>query len=166
MKKFAAGQVGAVIEISGGLFAIVDEADTNLLRKHSWRPRVKETGATYAVSTAWVNGVRTTVYMHRLIMGAACGQIVDHIDGNPLNNLRSNLRFATLAQNQWNRRRGIANRSGFKGVSWDAGEGLWRAQIRVDGKSFFLGRFSEAKKAAEAYSRAARMHHGEFMRLE
>lgn len=91
---------------------------------------------------------------------------VDHIDGNPLNNAISNLRLATNAQNGRNRGANLTNKSGWKGVSWDAARKKWRAQIGVDGKVVPLGRFDDIKEAAEAYIFAALEFHGEYARLE
>src|ERR1043165_3940616 len=87
-------------------------------------------------------------------------ELVDHIDGNGLNNRRSNLRLATYAQSSMNRGRNIKNSSGYKGV--DLKDGKWRAEIQVSRKKVYLGRFSTPEEAYAAYCEAAKKYHGEF----
>lgn len=80
---------------------------------------------------------------------------IDHDDGDGLNNRISNLRDGTRSQNQRNQRPGKRNRSGFVGVSWDESSNKWMAQIRVDGKIAFQGRFRRLKDAVHARRAAA-----------
>lgn len=112
---------------------------------------------------------RRRVAMHRLVVEAPPGEHVDHIDGNGLNNQRSNLRACTLAQNLRNGRwRDTPGRtSQFKGV-WRIRGGCrrcWRAAITVDRARRNLGTFATEEAAARAYDAAARVLHGEFARL-
>jgi hypothetical protein len=95
---------------------------------------------------------------------AAKGYVVEHRDRDPLNNRWSNLRLATQAQNTCNTRKRSDNRSGFKGVSFAQWANRYRATIYVGRKQRHLGYFDTAKKAARAYARAARKHHGSFAR--
>ncbi len=98
--------------------------------------------------------------MHQLLLPDAT--IADHIDGDGLNNRRSNLRPASEAQNAAHARKGKNNTSGFKGVDQNGGRSSWRARILVNGKSLYLGRFSTKEEAARAYDAAALVHFGEF----
>lgn len=91
---------------------------------------------------------------------------IDHIDGDPSNNRWANLREATPAQNAWNTGRASNNTSGHKGVGWFKQYGMWRAMIRKDGKTHFLGHFHSKEEAIAAYQKAAKELHGEFARLE
>lgn len=91
---------------------------------------------------------------------------IDHIDGNGLNCRRDNLRLATHAQNQQNKKRRRDNRSGYKGVRYIARRNKWEARIRANGKAIFLGVFDTPETAHEAYVKAARELYGEFMRSE
>ena len=101
--------------------------------------------------------------LHRLIMKAQKGQEIDHKDGNPLNNLISNLRIATRAQNQQNRKLHKNNTSGFKGVVKTPFG--WRAQLRINGKLKYFGHYTTKEVAALAYNEASKNHFGQYGRL-
>lgn len=111
---------------------------------------------------------RMTILLHRVILERMIGrtltstEFTDHIDGNPLNNRRENLRIATSAENQHNRSKPRNNKSGYKGVTWQSAVGKWRAQIKVNGKAIYLGLFTTPEAAHEAYCIAARELHGKF----
>jgi len=99
-------------------------------------------------------------------MSAENGNFVDHIDGNGLNNQRSNLRFCTFAQNVRNQGARKDTTSGVRGVSWDMRAGKWKAEIWLDGKNKFLGYF-DSKALAIAVRNDASIHHfGEFARVQ
>lgn len=104
------------------------------------------------------------IYMHRVIMSAPKGVLVDHINGNGLDNRRENLRLCTHAQNLQNQKRKKNNTSGIKGVSWCSKSRKWDARIRLNMKQFYLGKFSSKEDAANAYAQAALKYHGEFAR--
>lgn len=119
----------------------------------------------------WGVGLFGRVYMvHRVIwelhnpeLGASK---VDHIDGNPSNNVLSNLRPATTSENAMNKRKSCRSISGYKGVSWKTERSRWRAsiEINVDGKrrSMHVGYFKEAIDAARAYDAKAIELFGKF----
>lgn len=90
--------------------------------------------------------------------------LVDHIDGNGLNNRRSNLRPATASQNNANSRARLGL-SGYRGVALHKPTGLWRAYVQVGGKTKSCGYFRDVIEAAKARDKAAREAHGEFARL-
>lgn len=104
-------------------------------------------------------------YMHRFIMDAKPGQIIDHRDGDTLNNTKANLRIATAQQNAFNRRRRRDSSSRFKGVmrSRDSDK-KWRALIRHNGRTRHLGVFPTEKAAAYAHDLAVLALRGEFAR--
>lgn len=102
--------------------------------------------------------------MHRAILRPAYGSEVDHVNGNGLDNRRDNLRACVRTQNNGNRRLSGLNASGYRGVSWDARNDRWRADIRAFGVARNLGRFTDAAQAARAYDAAARDMFGEFAR--
>ena len=100
--------------------------------------------------------------MHRFLLGLAMGdrRMVDHIDGDGLNNRRENLRVCTASQNAGNSVLPCDNRSGFKGVL--PRRLRWRAEIKIARRSIFLGSFDSPDEAAHAYDAAAREFYGDF----
>ena len=104
------------------------------------------------------------VRIHRIIMEAPKGSHVDHINGDKLDNRKSNLRICTAQQNGANSRIGKNNTSGYKGVTWNKRRKLWQAQIMVARKNINLGVFSDPKEAHAAYVSAANDNFGEFAR--
>ncbi|OLE10689.1 MAG: hypothetical protein AUG89_11540 [Acidobacteria bacterium 13_1_20CM_4_56_7] len=99
--------------------------------------------------------------MHNLVSGIPIG--VDHVDGNPLNNQRANLRQANRYQNGQNRKV-QKHSSRFKGVSFWKSVGKWVASINVNGKKRHLGYFKDETDAAKRYDRAAELNFGVFAR--
>lgn len=100
-------------------------------------------------------------YLHREIMKPPPELVVDHINGNGLDNRKKNLRICTQAQNVRNR---APIKGRYKGVS-SRGGGVWRARITVDGRMIYLGDHLSEIAAAKAYDQAAIRFHGEFARL-
>jgi len=153
----------AEIALTQGQVAIVDAADFEWLSQWKWQPVIRAGGNCY-VSRMFQqdDGTRVRISMHRLIMGATKGQVVDHIDHNPLNNTRANLRICTHAENRRNRKPNVNGASKYLGVYWLKSHRKWRAQIRVDKRIKHLGLFACETAAAKAYDAAARTYHGEF----
>jgi hypothetical protein len=109
---------------------------------------------------------RIKLSMHRVVMGEIpLGYEVDHINGNKVDNRKSNLRICTKMQNYRNRGKTKANTSGFKGVSWHKRIKKWVVQIHIDGKNKSLGYFIDPYEGYLAYCEAAIKHHGEFANL-
>ena len=108
-------------------------------------------------------------FAHRIIWEMFKGEIpegktIDHKDLNRANNRISNLRLCDQYQNNMNKTKTIANKSGYKGVSFHKQKKKWVAKIGVKGKSKFLGFFDSPEEAAEAYKQRAIELYGEFAR--
>lgn len=149
---------------------ILDEDDKDLegiVRLHSSR-----VGCQYLVVRGRKRGSRVA-YVHRIVLSRKIGRPLrtgeqaDHIDGNKLNNRRSNLRVASHGENQRNRSAPQKNNrsSKYKGVCWDKINGLWLVQLNSNGVHHFGGRFSDEDQAALSYDALALKYHGEFASL-
>lgn len=153
------GEAVARLALPSGHTALIDEADRALVEQYRWFARVTPHNV-YVRGYKIGNGNAASVHLHRLITAAPAGMDVDHRNGHGLDNRRRNLRVSTHAQNIQNARG--SSRSGYKGVTWDAFNGKWRAKIQVDGRTRDLGRYADAWEAAQAYNAAAREAWGEF----
>jgi hypothetical protein len=105
-----------------------------------------------------------TVFLHRLLTNCPDGMVVDHINGDGLDNRLCNLRVVTIAQNNMNSRVRNDSQSGIKGAYYDKKADSYYSRIRVDGENIYLGTFKTAEEAAEAYAEASRKYHGEYGR--
>jgi hypothetical protein len=152
-----------------GRVALVDDADYELVSRHSWhvteevRGPGRRTYGPYARTGIYSpTDQRTrTLLMHVLITGIRTG--IDHANGDGLDNRRENLRPAGQNLNSANARPGLARSSRFKGVRRHQC-GRWEARIRVDDRPVYLGLFSDEEVAARAYDAAATAAWGEFAR--
>ncbi len=135
-------------------YALVDYQDGDLVANHYWHR--SSTG--YAVATVG----RKHLYMHRLILDAHHDVMVDHIDGNKLNNQRRNLRICTNSENMRNKLELKANKSGHRGVCRKKGHWKWTATIKVNTKNVHLGYFAKKEEAIAARIAAEQKYFGDF----
>ena len=151
------------IALTQGQYAIVDPDDFPRLAKHKWRIcKTKGKNVLYAErSIRLPNGKYSRILMHRCLINVTEGYVIDHINGDGLDNRKANLRLATVAQNAWNAKKRNP-RSGYKGVWFAKEKRLWRAAIVCNRKRIHLGYFSDRTTAAKAYDTAAKKYHGEF----
>lgn len=144
----------AEIGLVNGGFAVVDDESLPLMGARRWR-RKSDHGRTYVYSST-----RPQVALHRLIADPPAGMMVDHINGNGLDNRRANLRVASNSQNQANRQR--VRGAYIKGICFHRKSGKWQAQIKKDDVNFYLGLYASEEAAAHAYAKAAHRLFGEF----
>lgn len=142
---------------------IVDGEDSWRLERFDWH--IGSHG--YACRREKIDGKWAVMLLHREIMACDEGRVIDHINGNVLDNRKENLRQCSMAENLRNRKTHKNNRSGLKGIYCDRRRKVrpWCAQIRVDGKKIHLGTFAASGEAFAAYVVAARKYHGEFARF-
>lgn len=150
------------INLTQGRFALVDDDDYDELSKNSW----SYSNAGYAQRGYKVRGKCKTVLMHRQLLKAPDGIEIDHINGNRLDNRRSNLRFATRGENSFNQRKQRRQTtSRYKGVYWHKGDNAWMARIQAKGNYIYLGNFKSEQAAALAYNKAAEQYFGKYANL-
>ncbi len=112
-----------------------------------------------------LNGKRRRLSAHRLAWFMVHGElpnVIDHIDGDKLNNAIKNLRSCNQHQNMQNTGKRSDNTSGYKGVSWSKTNKKWVSLIRYDGKQVYLGVFNCPKEASEVYQSKAKELFGEY----
>lgn len=152
------------IKLTRGMVALVDDADAEWLSQWVWSAKWCQSRFYAARTAAGPAGKRLTLLMHREIMKAPQGIMVDHRDTNSLNCQRYNLRLCTNMQNQQNRAPNKRRELPYKGVTRRRGKFI--AQICVSGARIFLGSFKTAEEAYERYVNSAKHHFGEFARYE
>lgn len=138
---------------------IVDQEDQHILDAYRWRV-LEQNGYKRVLRRTHTRamGKQFNVSLAEQLIGKREGMVIDHINGNPLDNRRSNLRHCTQTQNMWNRRP-QKNRSGVKGVykiPWG-----WRAEIQVNGKRYNVDK-KNFEDAVLARKELEKKHHGEF----
>src|SRR5260221_12152321 len=175
---------GIEVPLTQGKYTLIDECDLDLVEGCKWSygnrntPNAKkhryneESG--YAKQVILIDGKPKTIRLHRVIIERILEGpipeecVIDHINGNPLDNRRENLRLATFAQNAYNSEKQGNGNNPYKGVSlcndeWRVKK--WTAQICINGEHIRLGHFHTAKEAALAYNEAAIKYQGEYAKL-
>jgi len=139
------------IELSAGKHALVDDEDYEFLNRWKWSASYQH-GIWYAQTKIMGKPIR----MHRLIMNAKSGEILDHINRNGIDNRKSNLRFITTQQNLLNRRVKRNTTSIYHGVALRKSTGKWEAYTSIFGKRKHLGFFIDEEDAAREYDKHTR----------
>ena len=137
----------------------IDSDDWNRVSKHKW----------------WIDRLgrpQTDICHKRVLLGRFItnppdDMVVDHINGDIKDNRKSNLRICTRKQNQRNRT--VLNKnstSGYRGISWDKAREKWTAQLSLNYKHIYLGRFVDINDARRVVQEAIKKYHKEFSNLK
>jgi hypothetical protein len=141
-----------------------DDQFDGFIKSKNWTI-VKRDEIFYAVSRIKENGVVKVKYLHTVLFKCPKGKIIDHRDGNGLNNKSSNIRFVSESQNLMNRGAPLSNTTGFKGVHKRRDTGKFDVRISAHGIQYYGGCFDSLIEAAKRYNELAIIHHGEFAKL-
>lgn len=145
------------IRVSENKFTLVDDEDFDWVQKHNWV-------ITKAGYVGLSNGDGSFgVLLHRAILRAKSNEIVDHKDGNKLNNQKCNIRICTKSQNQMNR--GVSKKKSIRYKGVYASGKKFTSYICMNGIVYYLGTFDNKIDAAKAYNDMATKLHGEFAKL-
>src|SRR3990167_1954504 len=138
-----------LIRLTGGKFAQVDDDDYESVSRFPWYAKRHSPGKFQAARSTYFpkTGKRETILMHRALLRVGAGLLVDHVDGDPLNNKRENLRACTRSQNKQNAVRHRNCQSKFKGVHLLRKTGKWMARITTSGRRMSLGYFADEAEA-------------------
>jgi hypothetical protein len=145
-------------------FTLIDDEDFDLLNQFQWEIT---TNNYVRAKIDYINTKEKRVYLHRFLMKPPINKFVDHIDGNPLNNQKCNLRVCTARENVINSKR-HGKYSKYKGVSYCSTEKRkkrWVAACEVNNKRITIGRYYTEKEAADAYNKKALELFGEFAKI-
>lgn len=156
------------IKLTQGQFALIDDIDFERISQYKWHAvKASNKHSWYANTNIWIKKdgkkIRYSLRMHRFLLNTPKGKVVDHINGNGLDNRRENIRICDQKNNVCN---AIAHRnsiSKYRGVSLQSGK--WKVQIQINKKKIHLGYFDSEEEAAQVYNKAAKKYHGEFARL-
>lgn len=137
-----------------GQDVLVDSEDYPLLSRLTWRLK-----SGYVMTSFSIGRKTVCIAMHRLIMRPKNGQIIDHINGNRLDNTKKNLQSTSHAHNTHSSRLNKESTGGYKGVE-KTKHNYYRARITHEGKKYGLGTYKTAELAAAAYDKAAVRFYG------
>jgi hypothetical protein len=141
------------IPLSQGKFALVDIEDYERVNRFTWHVDKKGKYASHV--TTRKKPPRRKILLHRFVLNAEKGAIIDHINGDTFDNRKSNLRIVTNRQNHQNRHH--PRTSKYPGVSWKKDRKKWQAQIQIGKDQIYLGSFKSEKEAFNAYKWACKM---------
>jgi hypothetical protein len=147
------------LPLSLGYVALVDDADWPTVCDIKWFASPRNSGAVYA----YAQPKGKTVYLHRFLLDARPEHCVDHVNRNPLDNRRSNLRVCTRGQNNANvtKSRAVSQFTGVERLR----NGRWRGVVSSNYRSYKTGRFETEIEAAHARDELATRLFGEFAYL-
>lgn len=142
------------IELTQGYEALVDDEDYEKVSQFNWNATVRTNGVYAQHNVKLSSGAWTQEYLHRFVMNAPTGTLVDHRDRNGLNCQKDNLRICNHKQNQWHR--ASNTNTGHKGITVSS-NGTYSVQFAVT--------FDTLEEAIKVYNEMATKYHGEFANL-
>lgn len=163
--------VGVGLPLTQGHIAIIDECDADLCNS-KWCAGKRRDGQIEAIRNSGTRKNTVRHILHRTIYERVINrhleswELVDHWNGNTLDNRRENLRLATFSQNAQNSKLYKTSQTGYKGVHFHKASGKWRASITHNYKEISLGYFHDPITAYKAYCDKAAELFGEFARFE
>lgn len=151
------------IPLTKGRITIIDKEDLERVSLHKWHLTTGDNKRFYAKTSLWINGKTKDIKLHRFILNLSDRfPLVDHINGDGLDNRKLNLRIATKNQNTQNSTQ--PNKHGFKGIYLHPDMGRkkrWVARIKTNGKIIRQHCFTKIE-AAKTYDKLAKKYFGEF----
>lgn len=148
-----------LLELTRGAKTVLYQCDLRFVYMYNWYYSTRGYAETNCRAT------RKNLKMHRLIMQPPTGMVIDHINSDPLDNRRDNLRICTQTENARNSKHQQRTKSGLRGVYWSNKDRKWTARINTGGKFRSLGYFNNKIDAAVAFDTAARELYGTYAKL-
>lgn len=130
------------LKLTLGKFALVEDEDFEWLNQWKWTAEQKD-----YTFYARRNSKKKKVYLHRQIIGAKKGEVVDHINRDGLDNRRKNLRIVTPTQNNYNQKIRVDNTSGYKGIWWNRQRQKWVVEIWARKQKYYFGGYKNIQEA-------------------
>lgn len=151
------------VKLTQRKYTLIDDRDFKKVNEYKWCATKGGSNIFYAVRRLTISKNKIRLfYLHHAILGKKKNKVVDHINGNSLDNRRSNLQFVTYSQNSMKRHNRSHNKSGYRGVYLHNRGNRWIAQIRLKNKSFYIGSFINKKDAALAFNKMAKKFYKKF----
>lgn len=149
------------IQLANGKVCLVDDGDYKMLSMYGWYAK-ENSNTTYVYTQLHKNKTRRTVHIHQMLLLPPDGYVVDHINGNGLDNRRSNLRLCTQSQNRMNSKKSNRNNAGIKGVGWSKDNNKWYAYITFEKVMRNLGHYINKDEAINARKQAEEKYYKEY----